>query len=465
MAASHCLSNRLFYAYIAILCWAPLPLASNRPWAWNLLSLLCLLLAIAAVLQLRAGECSVWTRLKPHRISIGLLALAPLWAMLQTLPLPASMLAALSSGHASILQITQLPAMSISLDAALTRQLALLGLAFWLMYVLTLLLLDSPRRMRTLMFALVLSGLFQALYGSFMTLSGLEYGFFTPKTAYLGMATGTFVNRNHLAGYLELCLAVGIGLLIASMATQQHRHWRDRLRAALDSLLGPKIRLRVFLALMVVALVLTRSRMGNAAFFISLPLWGLLLMVLQRRFHRGAIVLFLSLMLVDFAIVGQWFGFDELAQRLQATSAESESRDEVVRDSATLLQDYAVTGSGVGTWHTAFPRYRGADIPYFYDHAHNDYLELGSDFGVIGMAALALSVLYALYAAMKSMALRHDQLALGVAFAASMGLTCLLLHSFVDFNLQIPANALLLVVLLAFAHLSRSLPREQHGYS
>ncbi|HEY0963368.1 MAG TPA: hypothetical protein VGE69_13535, partial [Pseudomonadales bacterium] len=318
MAASHCLSDRLFYGYIAILCWAPLPLASNRPWAWNLLSLLCLLLAIAAVVQMRAGECSVWTRLKPHRFSICLLALAPLWAMLQILPLPAPLLGTLSPGHASILQITQLPAMSISLDAALTRQLALLGLALWLMFVLTLLLLDSPRRMRTLMFALVLSGLFQALYGSFMTLSGLEYGFFTPKTAYLGMATGTFVNRNHLAGYLELCLAVGIGLLIASMATQQHRRWRDRVRAALDTLLGPKIRLRVFLALMVVALVLTRSRMGNAAFFISLPLWGLLLMVLQRKFHRGAIALFLSLMLVDFAIVGQWFGFDELAQRLQA---------------------------------------------------------------------------------------------------------------------------------------------------
>lgn len=465
MVARHCLSDRLFYCYIAILCWAPLPLASNRPWAWNLLSLLCLALATAAAMQLRNSDHGLWTRLKPHRASIALLAIVPLWATLQTLPLPASLLASLSPGHAFVLQATQLPSATISLDAALTRQFALLGWAFWLMFVLALLLLDSPRRMRVLMFALVLSGLFQALYGSFMTLSGLEYGFFVPKTAYVGMATGTFVNRNHLAGYLELCLAVGIGLLIASMATQQHRRWRDRLRAALDTMLGPKIRLRVFLALMVVALVLTRSRMGNTAFFVSLPLWGMLLMLLQRKFHRGAVVLFVSLMLVDFAIVGQWFGFDELAERLQTTSAETESRDEVVRDSATMLRDFAVTGSGAGTWYTAFPRYRGDDIPYFYDHAHNDYLELGSDFGVIGMAALALSVLYALYAAMKSMALRHDQLALGVAFAASMGITCLLLHSFVDFNLQIPANALLFVVLLAFAHLSRNLPRDQHGNS
>src|SRR5690606_14717807 len=131
---------------------------------------------------------------KPHRASIGLLAIVPLWATLQTLPFPSSFLAALSSGHAFIVQMTQLPAMSISLDAAVTRQFAVLGWSFWLMFVLTLLLLDSPRRMRVLMFALVLSGLFQALYGSFMTLSGLEYGFFVPKTAYVGMATGTFVN-------------------------------------------------------------------------------------------------------------------------------------------------------------------------------------------------------------------------------------------------------------------------------
>jgi O-antigen ligase len=465
MSANYCLNDKLFYCYIAILCWAPLPLASNRPWAWNLLSLLCLLLAAAAVLQLQSRERSVFQQLKPHRVSIALLALVPLWASMQTLTLPASLLGAISAGHAAIAQTTGAQAMSISLDAGLTRQFALLSWSYWAMYVLTLLLLDKPGRMRTLMFALVLSGVGQALYGSFMTLSGIEYGFFVPKSAYIGTATGTFVNRNHFAGYLELCLAVGIGLLVASMSTRQHRHWRDRMRAVLDSLLGPKIRLRVFLALMVVALVLTRSRMGNAAFFISLPLWGLLLMVLQRKFHRGALVLFVSLMLVDFVIVGQWFGFSELAERLQTTSVEAESRDEVVRDSVALLQDYAVTGSGVGSWYTAFPKYRGDDIPYFYDHAHNDYLELASDFGIVGIAALALSVLYALAMAMKSMALRHDQLALGVAFASAMGITCLLLHSAVDFNLQIPANALLLVVLLAFGQLSRGLPREQHSSS
>jgi O-antigen ligase len=460
---NYCLSDRLFYGYIAILCWAPLPLASNRPWAWNLLSLLCLLLAAAAALQLHSSERNIWNQLKPHRASIALLGLVPLWASIQTLPMPAAWLAAISAGHEAVLQTTQITTSSISLDAGLTRQLALLSWSYWAMYVLTLLFVDKPGRMRTLMFALVLSGVGQALYGSFMTLSGLEYGFFVPKSAYVGTATGTFVNRNHFAGYLELCLAVGIGLLVASMSTRQHQHWRDRMRAFLDTLLGPKIRLRVFLALMVVALVLTRSRMGNAAFFISLPLWGLMLMFLQRKFHRGALVLFVSLMLVDFAIVGQWFGFSELAERLQTTSVEAESRDEVVRDSVALLQDYAVTGSGVGTWYTAFPRYRGEDIPYFYDHAHNDYLQLGSDFGVVGIAALALSVLYALVAAMKSMALRHDQLALGVAFASAMGITCLLLHSAVDFNLQIPANALLLVVLLAFGHLSRRLPREQYS--
>jgi len=80
---------------------------------------------------------------------------------------------------------------------------------------LTLLIVNTPSRLRWIALALVLSGLFQASYGSLMTLSGLEYGFFHEKIHNRGLATGTFINRNHLAGYLVMCLSVGIGLLIA----------------------------------------------------------------------------------------------------------------------------------------------------------------------------------------------------------------------------------------------------------
>ncbi len=84
-----------------------------------------------------------------------------------------------------------------------------------------------------------------------MTLSGVEYGFFMEKEHYRGVATGTFVNRNHLAGYLEMALALGIGLLMADLGGKKALNWRQRLRGFAESLLSSKIRLRVFLAVMV----------------------------------------------------------------------------------------------------------------------------------------------------------------------------------------------------------------------
>lgn len=450
-----------FIAYLFILGWAPLPMGSNRPWSLTLLCALCLLLAAAMMVAIIKDSHDISQRLKPYRLAIILLGLVPLWASLQSLSLPPGLVELLSPAAAQLFQLTNTDTNSISLEPGRTLQLALLSWSLWLFFIITLLLVDSAQRVRTLFWVIVCCGVFQALYGSFMTLSGLEYGFLAKKEASQGVATGTFVNRNHLAGYLEMCLAVGIGLLVGTLRESRQRGWRNKLRHTLDTLLGPKMRLRVFLAFMVIALVLTRSRMGNSAFFIALPLCGIGMMVIQRKLHRGAIILFASLMLVDFLIVGQWFGFEELAERMQGTSTATETRDEVVRDSLLMLQDYPLTGTGLGSFYSSYPQYKGVDVSGFFDHSHNDYLEFATDLGLIGFLPLALSVFLALRMALQALYKRRDQLAKGVAFAATMGIISLLIHSAVDFNLQIPANALLFVALLAFAHIARQLPREQ----
>ena len=90
--------------------------------------------------------------------------------------------------------------------------------------------MNSAARLRLLLSVLVFSGTFQAVYGALMVLSGLELGFFVEKYAGLGVATGTFVNRNHLAGYLVMCLAAGTGLLMSQLATDVATSLRDRLR-------------------------------------------------------------------------------------------------------------------------------------------------------------------------------------------------------------------------------------------
>ena len=452
---------RFLYAFLAVLAWSPLPKASNRVWSQSLLCILIMSLAMALVAYTTYKNKNPLPQLSPHKWPVLLLGVVALWTTFQTIPLPFAVIDFLSPNAAAIYEMAQLDRFTLSLEPSETLQMAILSWSLWLFFVMTILLADSPDRMRLLMHTIVLCGVFQAVYGSFMTLSGLEYGFFHKKEFFLGRATGTFVARAHLAGYLEMCLAVGIGLLVASLSRRSNPGWRKKLGHVLDTLLGPKMRLRIFLALMVIALVLTRSRMGNTAFFIALPVCGIGMMLIQGKLNRGAIILIASLMLVDFLIVGQWFGFDELAERIENTSAQTENRDETIRDTLTMLQDYPLTGTGNGTYFSAFPQYQGPDIGGFWDHAHNDYLEFAVELGAIGFAPLALLVILSLIKSITFLKKRHDQLARGVAFAATMGIMSLLIHSTVDFNLHIPANALLFIVILAMASIAGTLPRTK----
>jgi hypothetical protein len=124
-------------------------------------------------------------------------------------------------------------------------------------------------------------------------------------------------------------LAIGIGLLIASMKEQTPQSWRQRLRHLSQVLLGPKARLRVYLAIMVVTLVLTHSRMGNTGFFASMLVAGLLALLLFRQSPRPVVVLIVSLLVIDIFIVGAWFGLEKVQQRIVNTTLETEARDEV----------------------------------------------------------------------------------------------------------------------------------------
>jgi len=344
---------------------------------------------------------------------------------------------------------------SLSLDPWATSLAWSRSLAIILIFALTLLLVTTRQRLRLLIYLLLYSALFQAIFGSFMTLSGIEWGFFHHKEAYLGKATGTFVNRNHLAGYLNMALAMGIGLLIASLtASTTRRSLRQRARDFLKLLLSPKMRLRLYLAILVIGLILTRSRMGNTAFFASLLITGCLALVLFKHKTRSMVILLASLVIIDLFLLGAWFGIDKVAERIERTSIQTENRDEIFRDASTMVKKYPVMGTGLGSFYSSFPRYKGEDISGFYYHTHNDYLQFLVEGGGIGFVLVGLPVILALFTALRAMRKRRDPLMRGMAFAATMGITAILIHSAVDFNLQIPANGALFIVLLALAYIA-----------
>jgi len=108
----------------------------------------------------------------------------------------------------------------------------------------------------------------------------------------------------------------------------------------LQTMLSSKALVRIGLVVMVIGLVLTRSRMGNIAFFFSMIVMGFFYIVFVRRVSRGTVIFFASLLIIDLMVVGNFFGIEEVAQRLRETSFNSEIRDEVAHDTLVMVRDY-----------------------------------------------------------------------------------------------------------------------------
>lgn len=431
----------LFYAFCVLLFWLPLPLGSVHHSAWSIMEIWIYLLTASWCWLYLCNKVSISVSLLSSRFVLLIFVLWLVFIAIQLTPLPAPIIDAVSS--LALAHWSSLEDASLTIDIKITRASWLLSFAYTLVFFLTLVLINNRKRLVMMAYTLVFSGLFQAMYGAVMALS-------TPGS----VATGTYFNRNHLAGYLEMTIAVGIGLLIALLGSASGATLKKKVLNIFRLLLSAKARLRASLVIMVIALVLTHSRMGNTAFFVSLLTTGTIGLVFSKYATRSVVILLVSLVLIDILIVGQWFGLEKLKQRLEQTSAATEIRDEVDIYALRQWQDYRLSGSGLGSFYVVFPQYRGSDIPVYHLQTHNDYLQFATETGVIGLILLGLITVSSLFAALLAQYRRRDPLMRGMSFASIMGITAILIHSSVDFNLQIPANAATFVVILALAWIS-----------
>jgi len=212
------------------------------------------------------------------------------------------------------------------------------------------------------------------------------------------------------------------GLMVAQLEDRPRRSWREFLKDTATLLLSGKAMLRLVLVIMVVALVMTRSRMGNTAFFASLLVTGAIALVLSRQAPRGTVLLISSLIAIDVALIGTWFGVERTVQRITETTVKNvEERVDPSVYAVKIFEDYPLTGTGGGTFYTSFTRYRGHDIEAFYDHVHNDYVQYLTDTGIIGGSLFGLLVLSSFIVAVLAQARRRDPFTRGIAFGGCDG--------------------------------------------
>ncbi len=304
----------------------------------------------------------------------------------------------------------------------------------WLALFTTLALAASSTRTAWLLtLLLIVIGGFQALYGLTQVLAGFDY----IGDYYRGVgrrATGTLINANHFAGLLNMILPLAVGALFA---TYPRRVSNRRAHSEVHAWAW----LVVFgCSLMALAIFFSLSRAGVACLLLTGLFLGLLLLVGERkggfRFHTLAVlaVLTLSLCLV------LWTGAESLITRFEDVEGDLPLRKGVYEASFKLIGDNLVAGVGPGMYMWHLRPYQSSPADKLYEHAHSDYLETAAEWGVPVAAGFWFFVLWRLKGAITLALKSGDILRRGIALGSVGAIVSIVLHSLVDFNLQIPVN-------------------------
>lgn len=305
-----------------------------------------------------------------------------------------------------------------------------------------------------ILYTIFIAAVFQGVYGLYEFLSGSHHIFSYQKKVGLDSASGTFINRNHFAAYLEMSLPLLVALVVGRV--RQLRAFRGNLFVRMAHALeteGSQILMLLFMIVLVaVALVFSLSRSGIT---FGLAALAIFLYFYWRSRHQLSRKTYLALGVFGTIALTVWIGLNPVLQRFVHVSENwSEgARLQVWTDTFNIFLHFPVAGTGAGTFPQIFPMYRTFVYNNVYREAHNDYVQLLAESGLLFLfllAALGEVLIHRLKTVISHEVRRLEIIQLG-AFCA---LVSLALHSLTDFSLQIPAIAVQGAVIagLLFSH-------------
>jgi O-antigen ligase len=251
-----------------------------------------------------------------------------------------------------------------------------------------------------------------------------------------GWIYGPYVNHNHYAGLMEMLVPIPLVLSLTRLASA-----RTRAVAAAVA------------AVMLGTIFLSGSRGGMLAIVAELIILSVLL-VKQKRSLRTAIGVGVFLAIVVGLLT--WVGGAELSKRIATvgplhSEISSDVRTNINRDGLKMFLKKPIMGWGLGTFPIVYPEFRTFYTNFFVNEAHNDYLQLLVEMGLPGFVTMLWFLLTLYTRAIKKIGHWTGEMSGAVTLACVLGLSGILVHSTVDFNLQIPANAALFYVLCTIA--------------
>lgn len=436
----------LRYAVALLLLLAPIPFGSVSVAAVATLGVVCAAIGAAGLAVWLRDPVSIQI---DKRILFAALAVMLIGAI-QLIPIPSAVRTTLGSGfRAQAATIDAVPEVGgVWSSATLDRNATLDALIRWcaLGSVATgaAVSITQRRHLRSLLRVLTISGAGQAAYGIAEFLTGRQHILWIPKAYFLEEATGTFVNRNHFAGFLAISLPAAIACTMVSPGlTGASRTFRERVMTIAERGGAARAFYAVCAVLIASGILLSYSRGG----LLALAAGGIGMLVFGRARKRDWLV-------VAFMLVLPWFSlmFREIrapGERLfeSGPDASLTARLIVWKTTAGIATGHPWLGTGLGTFESAFELNRPATVDKRWIYAHSDWLQAWSEGGLPLVIALSLGFVWATHRTLRGAYRTHDFIRAG--FGVAIILAGIL--GAYDFTLRIPAVSVTLAVLIGCA--------------
>lgn len=435
----------LGWALVVTALLAPLPMGGIRAFFFMLYAAVVAVLGLFYAVGLYRGHVRPRLPLSVFAVPVILFCLVIVWMLITLLPLGL----AAAPEWAALSPLADL-AGRISIAPGATFDMLVRYLTYGLFFVLALQVAVEKKRAKT-MFRVIYLGI--AVHALIALASLTFFGdvlLFLPKEAYVGDATGTFVNRNSFATFAAFGAIMGVALIFGVDEDDVARSRLSRILVQLGFNVAP-------LALIGLALAFSHSRMGMFVAALGAGLIALIAVFRSSGARRALAGLLIIVGLVSGAVLANTSGI--LFERMATVDRDADVRLAVYEQTLDLIAARPMSGYGGGTYEDAFRAVKTDPISpdVTFDAAHNLYLELAAELGIPATIAVVLSVLL-LAGTTAVAAVRRENWTIPAAAAAVVLAGGV--HSLVDFSLQIPAIVLMMLLILALGF-AQSRPIQQ----
>ncbi|WP_419176494.1 O-antigen ligase family protein [Desulfosediminicola sp.] len=425
--------------YLVILVFAPTAFGTTELWSMVTVEMLTGLVAV--------GVFTYFCFLKKRLYVIpGIVPLLLLLAFMvvQLVPLPPELVRVIAPANYSVYEPLFAVAgeqwwipLTVNLKATI-QELFRIG-CYALFYIVTVQLLQSHATLKRTVSVVVWLAAIIAFLALIHRVTSPDTLFWFRKGPEGSYTVGPWVYHNQYAGFMELLSPLAIALfLFYKPRVTPDEGWRQRI---VDFFTMPGTSLHMFYGVAAVVITMSvfvsLSRGGILTIFASLLIFFLLYNLKRPKHGRLTLILVICCVLTSVS----WFGWDIIVAEFnqgvdQSTGAIKDGRLDIWRDCWQLILAFPILGAGFGTFVDIFPSYRTILGSSFFVHAHNDYLELLTDGGVIGIGLAGWFVLAVLHHGWKKIRMRRDKFSVLLGIGAMTGIIAILIHSVTDFNMH-----------------------------